>query len=46
MLRHWQPAAPPDAWRGHFNAGAWTFAPASNAGAWTSAPTSNAIKHF
>jgi hypothetical protein len=31
MLQHWQPAAPPDAWRCHFNAGAWTSAPASNA---------------
>jgi hypothetical protein len=29
--RHWQPTAPPDAWRGHFNAGAWTSVLASNA---------------
>jgi hypothetical protein len=28
---HWQPAASRDAWQGHFNASAWTFAPASNA---------------
>jgi hypothetical protein len=28
---HWQPAAPPDAWRVHFNAGAWTSTLASNA---------------
>jgi hypothetical protein len=28
---HWQPAAPPDAWRGHFNAVDWASAPASNA---------------
>jgi hypothetical protein len=31
MLWHWQPAVPPDAWRGHFNVGAWTSALASNA---------------
>jgi hypothetical protein len=31
MLRHWQLAALPDAWQGHFNAGAWTSASASNA---------------
>jgi hypothetical protein len=43
---HWQLAAPPDAWRGHFNAGAWTFAPACNADAWTSALASNAIRSF
>jgi hypothetical protein len=23
VLRHWQPAAPSDAWRGHFNTAAW-----------------------
>jgi hypothetical protein len=27
---HWQPAVPPNAWRGHFNAAAWACAPASN----------------
>jgi hypothetical protein len=31
MLRHLQPAAMPDAWRGHFNAGISAYAPASNA---------------
>jgi hypothetical protein len=35
MLRHWQPAAPPEAWQVHFNAGAWA-----------STPTSNTIKSF
>jgi hypothetical protein len=30
MLRHWQPAMPPDAWRGHFNVGAWAFVLASS----------------
>jgi hypothetical protein len=31
MLQHWQPAAPSDAWRGHFNAGVSAYAPATNA---------------
>jgi hypothetical protein len=31
MLRHWQPAAPPGAWRGHFNDGVLAYTPASNA---------------
>jgi hypothetical protein len=31
MLWHWKPAAPPNAWRCHFNAGAWASALASNA---------------
>jgi hypothetical protein len=31
MLRHWQPAAPLDARRGHFNASVWASAPSSNA---------------
>jgi hypothetical protein len=31
MMRHWQAAAPPDACRGHFNAGISIYAPATNA---------------
>jgi hypothetical protein len=31
MPRHWQPAAPPDAWRGHFNVGVSAYAAANNA---------------
>jgi hypothetical protein len=31
MLWHWQPAAPPDACRGHFNAGISIYALATNA---------------
>jgi hypothetical protein len=31
MLPHWQPAAPPDACRRHFNANVSIYAPATNA---------------
>jgi hypothetical protein len=30
IQRYWQPAAPPDAWRGNLNAGVSTYAPVTN----------------